>query len=134
MTVHSQDRTLIAWLILVVVTVVSWRIGVSHGSGAFQINPAITWSVMLISALKVRLIVRQFMEVGGASVLLRRLADAAITLACMLERANHIQSPGGYLRDLTRRAARGQFSVGPMVMAAARARGVIGAAKTPLPS
>ena len=60
--------------------------------------------------------------------------NAAITLACMLERAGHIQSPGGYLRDLTRRAARGQFSVGPMVMAAARARGVIGAAKSPLPS
>ncbi len=60
--------------------------------------------------------------------------NAAITLACMLERAGHIQSPGGYLRDLTRRAARGQFSVGPMVMAAARARGVVGAATSPLPS
>jgi len=60
--------------------------------------------------------------------------NAAITLACMLERAGHIQSPGGYLRDLTRRAARGQFSVGPMVMAAARARGIVGAAKSPLSS
>ena len=62
--------------------------------------------------------------------------NAATVLACMLERAEHIQSPGGYLRSLTRRAARGEFSVGPMVMAAARGRGhAVGqAAHTPLPS
>lgn len=62
--------------------------------------------------------------------------NAATVLACMLERAEHIQSPGGYLRSLTRRASRGEFSVGPMVMAAARSRG-LAAGKTnaaPLPS
>ncbi|MBR0554434.1 replication initiation protein RepC [Ciceribacter sp. L1K23] len=43
--------------------------------------------------------------------------NAAIAVACMLERAGHINSPGGYLRDLTRKAERGEFSLGPMLMA-----------------
>ena len=43
--------------------------------------------------------------------------NAAVAMACILERANVISSAGGYLRDLTRRTARGEFSMGPMVMA-----------------
>lgn len=47
--------------------------------------------------------------------------NAAIAVACILERANLINSAGGYLRDLTRRAERGEFSLGPMVMAQLKA-------------
>ncbi len=43
--------------------------------------------------------------------------NAATAVACILERAGHINSAGGYLRDLTRKAARGEFSLGPMIMA-----------------
>lgn len=43
--------------------------------------------------------------------------NAAVAVACILERANLINSAGGYMRDLTRRADRGEFSLGPMVMA-----------------
>ncbi|NEI32566.1 replication initiation protein RepC [Rhizobium leguminosarum] len=43
--------------------------------------------------------------------------SAATAIACILERAGHINSPGGYLRDLTRKAARGEFSLGPALMA-----------------
>jgi replication initiation protein RepC len=46
--------------------------------------------------------------------------NAAVVIACMLERATHINSPGGYLRDLTRKGARGEFSLGPMLMALVR--------------
>ncbi|MCA0270874.1 MAG: replication initiation protein RepC [Proteobacteria bacterium] len=42
---------------------------------------------------------------------------AAITLACILQRATEIRSPGGYLRALTGKAEAGAFSPGPMVMA-----------------
>ena len=45
------------------------------------------------------------------------LHDAAIVVACILQRSERIASAGGYLRALTRRAAEGRFSVGPMVMA-----------------
>lgn len=47
--------------------------------------------------------------------------NAAVAVACILERANLINSAGGYMRDLTRRADRGEFSLGPMVMALYRA-------------
>ncbi|MCO8146373.1 replication initiation protein RepC [Rhodovulum tesquicola] len=45
---------------------------------------------------------------------------AAITLAAILQRVSDIQSPGGYLRALSRKAADGSFSPGPMVMALLR--------------
>jgi replication initiation protein RepC len=43
--------------------------------------------------------------------------NAATSMACILERANFISSAGGYLRDLTRRSERGEFSLRPMIMA-----------------
>jgi replication initiation protein RepC len=46
---------------------------------------------------------------------------AAAVTACILERGEHIASAGGYLRDLTRRAEKGEFSLGPMLMALMRA-------------
>jgi replication initiation protein RepC len=48
---------------------------------------------------------------------------AAIVVACILQRAQHISSAGGYLRALTDKAKAGQFSVGPMLMAALKANG-----------
>jgi len=40
-----------------------------------------------------------------------------LTVACILQRADQIQRPGGYLRSLSMRGAEGAFSTGPMVMA-----------------
>ncbi|MGO7273573.1 replication initiation protein RepC, partial [Rhizobium ruizarguesonis] len=48
--------------------------------------------------------------------------NAATVIACILERGGPINSAGGYLRDLTRRADRGEFSLGPMLMALMRER------------
>jgi replication initiation protein RepC len=57
--------------------------------------------------------------------------NTAITLACILERARHINSAGGYLRDLTRRARQKAFSPTPMLMALLRANsGAEGRART----
>jgi replication initiation protein RepC len=42
---------------------------------------------------------------------------AAIAVACILQRSHAINSAGGYLRELTRRADAGEFSIGPMLMA-----------------
>ena len=48
--------------------------------------------------------------------------NTAAIMACLLEKAEHINSAGGYLRNLTARARRGGFSLGPMLMAQIRAR------------
>ncbi len=47
--------------------------------------------------------------------------NAAVAMAAILERAGHINSPGGYLRDLTSKTRRGEFSLGPMLMALLKA-------------
>lgn len=43
--------------------------------------------------------------------------NAAIAVAVILQRADTIRNPGGYLRHLSAKAAEGAFSPGPMVMA-----------------
>ncbi|KKA10837.1 replication initiation protein RepC [Sinorhizobium meliloti] len=50
--------------------------------------------------------------------------NAAVVIACILERAGHVNSPGGYLRNLTAKARQGEFSLGPMLMALLRANGL----------
>ncbi|MBV1703683.1 MAG: replication initiation protein RepC [Hyphomicrobiales bacterium] len=47
---------------------------------------------------------------------------AATLLAAILQRGALVSSPGGYLRELTRKAQAGAFSLGPMIMAALAAR------------
>lgn len=46
--------------------------------------------------------------------------QASVVLAAILQRGPAIRSPGGYLRILARRAATGDFSVWPMLMALRR--------------
>ncbi|SMC54625.1 plasmid replication protein RepC [Rhizobium sp. RU36D] len=82
-----------------------------------------SWRDLMSAAVVVRSMLgvspsayQQACEILGAE-------NAAIAVACMLERAGMINSPGGYLRDLTRRAERGEFSLGPMLMAQLRANG-----------
>lgn len=46
--------------------------------------------------------------------------NAAVVVACILERAGQINSAGAYLRNLTTRARRGMFSTMPMISALLR--------------
>lgn len=57
-------------------------------------------------------------------------AQASVVVAAILQRGAAIKSPGGYLRNLTRRAGAGQFSVWPMLMASSAVRLKKGPAKT----
>ena len=47
--------------------------------------------------------------------------DAVVVLAAILQRSSLINSAGGYLRNLTKKARAGAFSLGPMLMALIRA-------------
>ncbi len=49
-------------------------------------------------------------------------ADAAITVAAILQRADAITSAGGYLRSLTEKARAGESSFGPHLMALLRSK------------
>jgi replication initiation protein RepC len=48
--------------------------------------------------------------------------QAAIVVACLLQRSSAIHSAGGYLRELTRKAGAGEFSLGPILMGQINAR------------
>jgi replication initiation protein RepC len=43
--------------------------------------------------------------------------QAAVVVACILQRGAAIHSAGAYLRGLTRKAQAGEFSIGPVLMA-----------------
>ena len=58
---------------------------------------------------------REAQEIMGAEA-------AAVTIAAILQRAEHIKSPGGYLRTLVERKRGGQYSLGPVLQALNRAR------------
>ncbi|WP_428423977.1 plasmid replication protein RepC [Pararhizobium sp.] len=80
-----------------------------------------SWRDLMAAAVVVRSMLgvspdayQQACEILGAE-------NAATVIACILERAGHINSAGGYLRDLTRRAEKGEFAIGPMIMSLARA-------------
>ena len=84
MDTAGNRNLLLVWALLVGVTLVSWLIGARHGQGAYLRDPAITAGVLLIAAIKVRIIVRRFMEVHRAPALLCRLTDAWLLLATAL--------------------------------------------------
>ncbi|WP_426231756.1 plasmid replication protein RepC [Pararhizobium sp. DWP3-4] len=92
---------------------------IPYGSGGAISN----WRDLMAAAVVVRSMLgvspdayQQACEILGAE-------NAATVIACILERAGHINSAGGYLRDLTRRAEKGEFAIGPMIMSLARANG-----------
>lgn len=48
--------------------------------------------------------------------------QAAVVVACILQRGTAIRSAGGYLRSLTRKAEVGEFSLGPILMSQINSR------------
>ncbi|NHT78895.1 replication initiation protein RepC [Rhizobium sp. PP-F2F-G38] len=48
--------------------------------------------------------------------------STAVAVSCILERSEHIQSPGGYLRHLTRQSEAGSFSAAQMLMGLMKTR------------
>ena len=80
MGTNVESRLRAVWLALVVVTLISWWIGSNHGHYEFRRSAPITYAVLLIAAVKMRMIIRHFMEVRHAPGALRRLTDGWIAL------------------------------------------------------
>lgn len=90
---------------------------------AYAINGIASWSDLMAAAVVVRSMLgvspSAYEEAGD----ILGQENAAVAIACILERAAQINSAGGYLRSLTDKAARGEFSVWPMLLAQLRANG-----------
>ena len=65
MAAISRHTLISVWVILVAVTIASWWLG--HSTGApFHVDQVITVGVLLVAAVKARLVILYFMEVRHA--------------------------------------------------------------------
>jgi len=81
-----------------------------------------SWRDLMAAAVVVRMMLGVSASAHEEASMAMGPENAATVIACILERGGHINSAGGYLRDLTRRTVRGEFAIGPMLMALARGR------------
>lgn len=93
---------------------------ISHYSPAGRIS---NWRDLMSAAVVARMTLGVSSSAYREACAIMGPENTATVMACVLERGEHINSPGGYLRDLTRRSERGEFAIGPMVMALLRANG-----------
>ncbi|MBM2712844.1 replication initiation protein RepC [Mesorhizobium caraganae] len=89
----------------------------------YAVNGIGTWRDLMMTAAQVRGYLGVSPSAYEEACHVMGQEVAAIVIACILQRAQHINSAGGYLRVLTEKARAGQFSVGPMLMAALKANG-----------
>ena len=75
MNTAFEKRLLIVWLALSAITLAQLGVGSFDEQEALTPNAAITVSAIGIALVKVRLIIREFMEVRHAPALLGRLTD-----------------------------------------------------------
>ena len=80
------------------------------------------WRDLLIVAAVVRSMLGISPSAWQAAQSIMGELPAAIVVAAILQRGAAITSAGGYLRELTRKAEAGQFTLGPMLMALIGAR------------
>jgi replication initiation protein RepC len=78
------------------------------------------WRDLMTAAIVVRTMLGVTPSAYQQACAVMGAENAASVMACILERGGHIKSAGGYLRDLSRRAAIGEFALGPMLMALVR--------------
>lgn len=73
-----------AWLLLMLATGLSWWLGQDHGLSGNQEGDyrAISCGLILIAFIKVRIVIRYFMEVRKAPLALRSICDAWVVLVC----------------------------------------------------
>lgn len=80
MSATTDTRLRLAFFALTGVTLLSWWLGTRSDGLSLSPNAAVTITVLLISALKVRVIVWEFMELRHAPVWMRRFADLFLAL------------------------------------------------------
>ncbi|OBG33391.1 MULTISPECIES: cytochrome C oxidase subunit IV family protein [Mycolicibacter] len=78
----ADPRLTGTWLVLVVITVLAWWLAPGHTSGHVEPSIPITVTVIALSAVKARLIIRNFMEVRTAPMWLRRTTDTWLAVLC----------------------------------------------------
>ncbi|WP_395397824.1 cytochrome C oxidase subunit IV family protein [Novosphingobium sp. BL-8A] len=88
MPLSLPNRLLLCWFVLTAITLLAWWIGAHHGKGPLKPDAAVAFGVMAIALIKVRVILREFMDVRHASARLRWITDSwLISFAAMMAAA-----------------------------------------------
>ena len=81
METSSKRRLLVAWLVLVAITIMYlWIDHSADDSGVLVASTAVTVTAIFLALVKFRIIMREFMDVRHAPQFLRRLTDLWIAL------------------------------------------------------
>lgn len=80
MTPSFNTRLFVTWMILVGITLSYLWIDHSAGHGVPSASTVVTVAAICLALIKVRIIMREFMEVRGAPPLLCRLTDFWVVL------------------------------------------------------
>jgi replication initiation protein RepC len=83
----------------------------------------LTWRDLMAAAIVVRSMLGVSASAYEDAAAAFGQEQAAVIIALILQRAGHINSAGGYLRNLTQKAKAGEFSIWPMLLAQLRANG-----------
>jgi hypothetical protein len=75
-----EKRLIVIWLALSAITIMQLWVGSLDGQAVLVRNSAIAAGAIGIALVKVRIIIREFMEVRHAPVLLGRLTDLWVVL------------------------------------------------------
>lgn len=84
MNARFEKRLLVVWLALSSITVASLWVGTLDGRDALRADTTITFTVIVVALIKVRIIFREFMEVRHAPVLLGRVTDTWLLLTAAI--------------------------------------------------
>lgn len=68
-------RTTVVWAALCLITALSWWLAPGHSHGAARASTGFTVAVLALVVLKVRLIIRHFMEIASGPRWLRWATD-----------------------------------------------------------
>jgi heme/copper-type cytochrome/quinol oxidase subunit 4 len=79
MSASTTSRLRLTCALLTGVTLLSWWLGIRNGESSFSSDAVTSIAVLLIAALKVRVILWEFMELRHAPAALQRIADIFLT-------------------------------------------------------
>jgi hypothetical protein len=80
----AKKRLLVAWLVLVAITVIyMWIDHTADDSGVLVASTAVTVAAIGLALVKFRIIMREFMDVRHAPLLLRRLTDLLVAVIAL---------------------------------------------------
>jgi hypothetical protein len=91
MDISSKTRIFIAWLVLVAITIIYlWIDHSADESGALVASTTVTVTAIFLALVKFRIVLREFMDVRLAPVVLRRATDILVVAIAVSLYASYV--------------------------------------------